>query len=51
MLDLPDPGIEPRSPALQTDSLPSELPGKPRSLANKKSRLPKGEGLTSQIHL
>jgi len=23
------PGIEPRSPALQADSLPSELPGKP----------------------
>ena len=27
--DLPDPGIEPRSPALQADSSPSELPGKP----------------------
>ena len=27
--DLPDPGIEPRSPALQADSLPTELPGKP----------------------
>ena len=26
--DHPDPGIEPRSPALQVDSLPSELPGK-----------------------
>ena len=26
---LPDPGIKPRSPALQADSLPSELPGKP----------------------
>ena len=26
---LPDPGIEPGSPALQTDSLPSEPPGKP----------------------
>ena len=25
--DLPDPGIEPRSPALQADTLPSELPG------------------------
>ena len=23
--DLPDPGIEPRSPALQVDSLPTEL--------------------------
>ena len=26
--DLPDPGIEPGSPALQEDSLPSEPPGK-----------------------
>ena len=26
---LPDPGIEPRFPALQADSLPSEPPGKP----------------------
>ena len=29
--DLPDPGIEPGSPALQVDSLPSEPPGKPNS--------------------
>ena len=28
-LDLPNPGIEPRSPALQTDALPSEPLGKP----------------------
>ena len=27
--DLPNPGIEPRSPTLQADSLPSELPGQP----------------------
>ena len=27
--DLPDPGIEPESPLLQADSLPSEPPGKP----------------------
>ena len=27
--DLPDPGIEPVSPALQADSLPLEPPGKP----------------------
>ena len=27
--DLPDPGIEPRSPALETDALPSEPPGEP----------------------
>ena len=25
--DLPNPGIEPRSPTLQMDSLPAELPG------------------------
>ena len=29
--DLLDPGIEPRSPALQADALPSEPPGKPSS--------------------
>ena len=29
--DLPNPGIEPRSPALQVDSLPSEPPGKPNT--------------------
>ena len=28
--DLPDPGIEPRSPALQADALTSEPPGKPK---------------------
>ena len=27
--DLPDPGIEPGSPTLQADALPSELPGNP----------------------
>ena len=27
--DLPDPGIEPGSPTLQADTLPSEPPGKP----------------------
>ena len=29
--DLPDPGIKPRSPALQSDSLPSEPQGKPKN--------------------
>ena len=29
--DLPNPGIEPGSPALQEDSLPAELSGKPYS--------------------
>ena len=28
--DVPDPGIELRSPALRADALPSEPPGKPR---------------------
>ena len=28
--DLPNPGIQPRYPALQADSLPSEPPGKPK---------------------
>ena len=29
--DLPDPGIEPRSPSLQVDTLPAKPPGKPWS--------------------
>ena len=29
--DLPNPGIELRSPALQADSLPAESPGKPKN--------------------
>ena len=31
--DLPDPGIEPRSPTLPADALTSEPPGKPLELA------------------
>ena len=31
--DLLNPGIEPRSRALHTDSLPSDLPGKPHTLS------------------
>ena len=30
--DLPNPGIEPRSPTLQVDSLLSEPPGKPSEM-------------------
>ena len=30
--DLPDPGIKPRSPVLQADSLPTDLQGKPLTL-------------------
>ena len=32
--DLPNPGIKPRSPELQTDALPSEPLGKPIQVAN-----------------
>ena len=32
--DLPNPGIEPRSPTLQVDSLPAEPPGKPQMVKN-----------------
>ena len=35
--DLPDPGLEPGSPALQGDSLPSELPGKAQVRASGKT--------------
>ena len=28
--DLPNPGIEPRSPALEADTILSELPGEPK---------------------
>ena len=28
--DIPNPGIKPRSPTLHADSLPAELPGKPK---------------------
>ena len=31
--NLPNPGIEPGSPALQADALPSELPGKPQKMS------------------
>ena len=36
--DLPNPGIEPRSPALQADSLPAEPPGKSTENGIKSSR-------------
>ena len=29
--DLPNPGVKPRSPALQVDSLPAEPQGKPKN--------------------
>ena len=30
-VDLPNPGIKPKSPSLQVDSLPAEPPGKPKN--------------------
>ena len=39
--DLPHPGMEPRSPALQADSSPAEPPGKP-------VEIPKGSARTAQ---
>ena len=30
--DLPNPGVEPRSPTLQADSLPAEPEGKPKNI-------------------
>ena len=41
--DLPDPGIEPRSPALQTDALLSEPPGKPICIHIYREREGEGE--------
>ena len=34
-MDLPDPGIELGSPALQADSLPTELSGKPQGVISR----------------
>ena len=45
--DLPNPGIKPRSPTLQTDSLPSEPPGKPYTLLHKEIDLFGGKKLYS----
>ena len=44
--DLPDPGIEPRSPALRADSLLSEPPGKP--IWYKEVAITNGENVTGK---
>ena len=46
--DLPNTGIEPRSPALQVDSLPAELPGKPWKPLHGVTRKGKGTSLASR---
>ena len=38
--DFPDPGIKPRSSALQADTLPSKPPGKPQKQNNECAREP-----------
>ena len=49
--DLPYPGIEPRSPALQADTLPSEPPGKPCSGWKYQKNSKKLGHVTSNRHL
>ena len=46
--DLPNPGIEPRSPALQVDSLPAEPQGKPMNTGMGSLSLLQGIFLTQE---
>ena len=46
--DLPHPGIEPRSPALQVDSLPAEPPWKPKNTGVGRLSLLQGIFLTQE---
>ena len=46
--DLPNPGIEPRSPTLQTDSLPAEPPGQPKNTGMGGLSLPQQMFLTQE---
>ena len=48
--DLPNPGIKPRSPALQADSLPSEPPGKPKNTVVGSLSLLQGIFLTQELN-
>ena len=41
--DFPDAGIEPRAPALQADSLPSEPPQKPLQVVRKRVKADKSQ--------
>ena len=49
--DLPNPGIEPRSPALQAGALPSEPPGKPNIAALKYIKQMLSHTYTHSYHL
>ena len=46
--DLPNSGIEPRSPTLQVDSLPCEPPGKPKNTGESSLSLLQGNFLTQE---
>ena len=48
--DFPNPGIEPRSPALQVDSLPSEPPGKPQNTGVGSLSLRQGNFLIQELN-
>ena len=48
--DLPNPGIEPRSPALQVDSLPTEPPVKPKNTGAGSLSLFQGIFLTQELN-
>ena len=47
-VDLPNPGIKPRSPTLKTDSLPAEPPGKPKNTEADRLSLLQGIFLTHE---
>ena len=47
-VNLPEPGIEPRSPAFQANSLPSEPPGKPKNTGVDSLSLLQGSFLTQE---
>ena len=48
--DLPNPGIIPRSPPLQVDSLPAESPGKPKNTGVGSLLLLQGKFLTQELN-
>ena len=46
---LPDPGMKPRAPALQANSLPAEQPGKPSKEVGAVSKCQDDSDLTSYV--
>ena len=49
--DLPNPGMDPRSPTLQADSLPAELPGKLITVIQTKLQITTLKSLKGEIKL